>query len=1012
MRLQARRAGKRPGPHISHLTGQPIAPGKRALTWYLEPAVPARHAEEDPLEANAMSFQSFRGGSASVSVDSQGALALTRDLGNQEQPGKARAVPSRATRSSAQDIMAPGTIAYRRFQANLAAALGHFDELEGLEAEGIDLEPGTVVETAESKRVRVAAGEYVGEEPWVGEQLWAGADASEEIDDSASGPLPRALRTRMERAFGQRFDHVRTHQDSPGRVSSLAQSAVGMLQPKLTIGPVRDRYEREADEVADRVMRMSTPVAAYTSRLAPDVRDQLPRAYARCEEEDAKLLRKEAGSSPDVVPPIVHEVLRSPGRPLDVATRAFMEPRFGHDFSQVRIHADAKAAESARAVNALAYTVGRDVVFGAARYEPGTEAGRRLLAHELAHVVQQGGGQSDQARAQRGGAAQQGGALGGARPTLLQRQHEPEPAPVAGERSHVVQAGETLSEIAWAQYRDVGMADAIARANGLTDPNRIVPGQALVLPPAPVPPSGAAPGGAAPAPAPTTARTQRLVSPLHYAYVVAQGDSLSRIVHAEYGDASYVSLVAQRNAIPAPNYPIFAGATLALPPVVVPAHPTHVVASGESLSTIARDEYDDAELWPAVAQALGLAAPFGVNAGTTLTLPPVAARGANLPRAPVAAAAPSSQPSATSVTPTQPGPAGAPDAGRPPQAAVSSRDAGRPPQAAASPMSPAGTVTAGPPDAGAPPQTPAAAPPATHAPPSVHPSSQRTTPGPGASPRQQAAAEWAQYRRRIKIHFGDQEPFERYVTLRPKYQNMGIANPAEYIARNIGTVHFFGARGQAHVAHMQPLLRAAEQNLRARGIVPTISSMGGFVPRDIRGSATLSNHATGHAIDLDDETNPLLRDPQGATFRVIAAATGTDFRSLPRERQGSATVHTRAAIEEMRRAGERFGQVFNPAWVARQRARLQELRRQSAPSREQRDERTELEGLVAALDLLAARAARRQYGNLNELRAAAGSGFISLSTELIEELRNVGFRWGGDYEESRDFMHFELDRWV
>jgi hypothetical protein len=88
-------------------------------------------------------------------------------------------------------------------------------------------------------------------------------------------------------------------------------------------------------------------------------------------------------------PPIVHEVLRSPGQSLEPATRAFMEPRLGHDFSGVRVHTDAKAAESARAVNALAYTVGREVVFGAGQYAPGTREGRRLLTHELAHVVQQ-----------------------------------------------------------------------------------------------------------------------------------------------------------------------------------------------------------------------------------------------------------------------------------------------------------------------------------------------------------------------------------------------------------------------------------------------------------------------------------------------------------------------------------------------------------------------------------------------------------------------------------------------
>jgi hypothetical protein len=113
-----------------------------------------------------------------------------------------------------------------------------------------------------------------------------------------------------------------------------------------------------------------------------------------CREKRSILQRRtstSAGLSPGV-PPIVHEVLGSPGQPLDVGTRAFMEPRFGHDFSHVRVHTDAKAAESARAVNALTYTVGRDVVFGTGQYTPGTQDGGKLLAHELTHVVQQKGG--------------------------------------------------------------------------------------------------------------------------------------------------------------------------------------------------------------------------------------------------------------------------------------------------------------------------------------------------------------------------------------------------------------------------------------------------------------------------------------------------------------------------------------------------------------------------------------------------------------------------------------------
>jgi hypothetical protein len=90
-----------------------------------------------------------------------------------------------------------------------------------------------------------------------------------------------------------------------------------------------------------------------------------------------------------LAPQIVHEVLRTSGQQLDATTRAFMEPRFGHDFSQVRVHTDARAAESARAVNALAYTVGRHVVFETGQYAPASKNGRTLLTHELTHVVQQ-----------------------------------------------------------------------------------------------------------------------------------------------------------------------------------------------------------------------------------------------------------------------------------------------------------------------------------------------------------------------------------------------------------------------------------------------------------------------------------------------------------------------------------------------------------------------------------------------------------------------------------------------
>jgi hypothetical protein len=93
---------------------------------------------------------------------------------------------------------------------------------------------------------------------------------------------------------------------------------------------------------------------------------------------------------PSEVPPIVHEVLRSPGQPLDVATRAGMESRFRHDFSQVRVHADGRSAHSAAAIGAHAYTLGQQVVFASGQYRPDTIPGTRLLAHELVHTIQQG----------------------------------------------------------------------------------------------------------------------------------------------------------------------------------------------------------------------------------------------------------------------------------------------------------------------------------------------------------------------------------------------------------------------------------------------------------------------------------------------------------------------------------------------------------------------------------------------------------------------------------------------
>lgn len=109
-----------------------------------------------------------------------------------------------------------------------------------------------------------------------------------------------------------------------------------------------------------------------------------------CQGNRERLNRKGLGPALDGVPSVVHDVLRSSGQPLPSAMRAFMEPRFGQDFSHVQVHADARAAASARALEASAYTVGSHVVFGPGEFHPESGSGQQLLAHELAHVVQQG----------------------------------------------------------------------------------------------------------------------------------------------------------------------------------------------------------------------------------------------------------------------------------------------------------------------------------------------------------------------------------------------------------------------------------------------------------------------------------------------------------------------------------------------------------------------------------------------------------------------------------------------
>ena len=154
------------------------------------------------------------------------------------------------------------------------------------------------------------------------------------------------------------------------------------LQTKPAVNQPGDRLEQEADHMADSVIRG---------------RKQAP-VLSNCSLGALQSDQPNTSSASTNAPPIV---LKGSGQPLDSSTRAFMEPRFGHDFGNVRVHVDARAAASARSVNALAYTVGHDIVFSDGAFAPDDPSGRSLLAHELAHVIQQSNAHTARGQIQR-----------------------------------------------------------------------------------------------------------------------------------------------------------------------------------------------------------------------------------------------------------------------------------------------------------------------------------------------------------------------------------------------------------------------------------------------------------------------------------------------------------------------------------------------------------------------------------------------------------------------------------
>jgi Domain of unknown function (DUF4157) len=210
-------------------------------------------------------------------------------------------------------------------------------------------------------------------------------------------PGPREDEDNAESMIGRStvpsWDFAKVPVSFPGRAERLQMPPFfptpGLaIQAKLKVGTINDPLEHEADSVADQVLRMPDPGVSVAS--APP---QISRKCDDCKDEET-VQKKEAESQTAAgeAPGIVHQVLRSPGQPLDPASRAYFEPRFRHDFSRVRVHTDQRAADAARGLAARAFTVGEHIVFGGNQYTPNGANGARLLAHELTHVVQQSGG--------------------------------------------------------------------------------------------------------------------------------------------------------------------------------------------------------------------------------------------------------------------------------------------------------------------------------------------------------------------------------------------------------------------------------------------------------------------------------------------------------------------------------------------------------------------------------------------------------------------------------------------
>ncbi len=216
------------------------------------------------------------------------------------------------------------------------------------------------------------------------------------IDRANAQAVPSRGPARRAKSAPDRTETFGDDRQAAGNLALQRSLRSGAIQAKLTIGEPGDFYEREADDVADRVMRSSAVPAIQRKCAACAGGAPCPK----CEEEVQA--KAQPGRRPRATRSLERDIVSiRGGEPLSRSARNFLEPCFGRDFSQVRVHTGTAAAESARAIQARAYTAGQDVVFAAGEYAPESGEGLRLLAHELTHVVQQHSDSDSSARVQR-----------------------------------------------------------------------------------------------------------------------------------------------------------------------------------------------------------------------------------------------------------------------------------------------------------------------------------------------------------------------------------------------------------------------------------------------------------------------------------------------------------------------------------------------------------------------------------------------------------------------------------